>query len=282
MCSLVRPEDEDENMRVTESDVLAPVWLACPECYGPVSFSRTLASCAQCGFERPQTSPEYFDLRPTREEPPADWLARQTEMERWYRELATDPAETASCFSGDYTVLAPLLSPVRGRVVDIGGGLGLARQFVDPDSEYVVIEPTDFWQTVGWAGLDRTFPVLRDTVTLVLGVGEQLPLASQSCDGALSLWSLNHVAEPAPVVRQVHRVLKPGGRFVIVLEDVMPTARDLETHPYLAQQPDLGIVGADHIEITEEDFLAHCSSGFAVDGRRWVRHYLAFELLRAA
>ena len=76
-------------------------------------------------------------------------------------------------------------------------------------------------------------------------------------------------------------MLKPGGRFVIVLEDVMPTARDLQTHHYLSQQPDFGIVAADHIEVTEENFLAHCSSGFSVVGRRWVRHYLAFELLRA-
>ena len=44
-----------------------------------------------------------------------------------------------------------------------------------------------------------------------------LPLASASCDACLNIVTLEHVREPAQVVREMGRVLKPGGRLLIVV-----------------------------------------------------------------
>lgn len=53
-------------------------------------------------------------------------------------------------------------------------------------------------------------------VDLRQGALEQLPIASATCDAALLLLALTHVEEPARAVAEMARVLKPGGRAVIV------------------------------------------------------------------
>ncbi len=51
-----------------------------------------------------------------------------------------------------------------------------------------------------------------------------LPLADASCDAALLLLALTHVAAPAAAVAEMSRILKPGGRAVIV--DLLRHDRD--------------------------------------------------------
>jgi len=51
-----------------------------------------------------------------------------------------------------------------------------------------------------------------------------LPLAAASCDAALLLLALTHVEEPAAAVAEMARILKPGGRAVIV--DLLRHDRD--------------------------------------------------------
>jgi len=52
-------------------------------------------------------------------------------------------------------------------------------------------------------------PVLR-------AVGEHLPFAGDSFDLVVSVWVLEHVKEPLKVLREVARVLRPGGHFVFL------------------------------------------------------------------
>jgi demethylmenaquinone methyltransferase/2-methoxy-6-polyprenyl-1,4-benzoquinol methylase len=55
--------------------------------------------------------------------------------------------------------------------------------------------------------LARLAPVLADAAAL--------PLADASCDGALCLDALHHFRDPRRALREVARVLRPGGRLVI-------------------------------------------------------------------
>jgi ubiquinone/menaquinone biosynthesis C-methylase UbiE len=68
----------------------------------------------------------------------------------------------------------------------------------------------DFSQAMLKAAGKRT-EGLRN-VELRKGSLEALPIEAAGCDGALLLLVLAYVAEPAPVVREMARVLKPGGR----------------------------------------------------------------------
>lgn len=47
--------------------------------------------------------------------------------------------------------------------------------------------------------------------------GETLPFPDNSFDIVCSMGVLHHTANPAPMVREMHRVLKPGGRCIVML-----------------------------------------------------------------
>ncbi len=56
---------------------------------------------------------------------------------------------------------------------------------------------------------------------LVGGDGEQLPVGEGCFDGALVAFGIRNVGHPLAALREVHRALRPGGRFV-VLEFSLP------------------------------------------------------------
>jgi ArsR family transcriptional regulator len=66
----------------------------------------------------------------------------------------------------------------------------------------------------------RDFP----NVDLRRGELEALPIDDASCDAALMLVTLTHVADPQVVLREMARILKPGGRAVVV--DLLRHDRD--------------------------------------------------------
>jgi SAM-dependent methyltransferase len=106
-------------------------------------------------------------------------------------------------------------------VVDIGPGpLG----FPDacPAATSIGIEPLA--ERFGQAGL-----LIEDSGAIYLPVAaEEIPLVSSTVDVVLSRNSLDHVRDPAAVVGEVRRILKPGGSFILNV--------DLD-HPATATEP---------------------------------------------
>jgi Methyltransferase domain len=60
-----------------------------------------------------------------------------------------------------------------------------------------------------------------ESVDLV-GDARSLPLADGSVDAVLCTQVLEHVPEPVPVVKEIHRVLRPGGRMILSLPGIFP------------------------------------------------------------
>ncbi|MBX9787391.1 MAG: class I SAM-dependent methyltransferase [Pirellulales bacterium] len=99
------------------------------------------------------------------------------------------------------------------RILDVGCGDGfhlrLLRDFGNPT-----------WHLEG-VDLDlRAVQAARDAgQTVHAGDLEQLRLAAASYDLVLLVMTIEHLAEPAVVLREVARLLKPGGAVIVVTDD---------------------------------------------------------------
>ena len=97
---------------------------------------------------------------------------------------------------------------LEGDVLEIGFGSGHNVPFY-PESVTRVdaIEPADVgWKLAGKRLRATSVPVQRSGLD-----GQSLPLADNSCDTALSTWTLCTIPDVATALAEVRRVLKPGG-----------------------------------------------------------------------
>jgi ubiquinone/menaquinone biosynthesis C-methylase UbiE len=108
---------------------------------------------------------------------------------------------------------------LHGEVVEIGFGSGLNIPHYPPTVTGVAaIEPAD----VGWKLAQKRLeespvPVRRTGLD-----GQSLPLPDNSCDSALSTWTLCTIPDVATALQEVRRVLKPGGKLCFVEHGLAP------------------------------------------------------------
>jgi ubiquinone/menaquinone biosynthesis C-methylase UbiE len=238
----------------------------------------------------------WLDFRPDDQRLDQHWRDRQESMEGWYENLITASDQAELCWRHDYDPLADVLAGLHGTVLDVGGGNGIVRQYLSADAECVVLDPSPEWLAANWLQIATSFPALLSPITFVLGIGERLPFRAARFDAVLSLFSINHAADPPSLVTEAGRVLRPGGRLLIVAEDVEPRWRDLPTAGYragwtplrravwqkLAAQ--LGIsdwpVHPEHIAISEGELRAWLGEAFELRGRSWVAGWLMLEAVK--
>jgi len=109
-----------------------------------------------------------------------------------------------------------------GDVVEIGFGSGLNVPFY-PGSigQVAAVEPADLgWKLAGKRLGGTSVPVHRSGLD-----GQSLPFADDSYDAALSTWTLCTIPDVAAALREVRRVLKPGGTLHFVEHGLAPDER---------------------------------------------------------
>jgi ubiquinone/menaquinone biosynthesis C-methylase UbiE len=118
------------------------------------------------------------------------------------------------------------------RVVDIGCGPGnAARLAVGRGAASVVgVDPAAVMLRLG-----RVFTRSR-RITYKHGAAEHLPLKDHSVDVAWSLSTVHHWADLDAGLREVQRVLAPGGRFVAIEGNTSHGASGLATHGWTDDQ----------------------------------------------
>ncbi len=158
----------------------------------------------------------------------AEWVALRQDELRLERRLRERRSDAETFFAGaaaewdrlrtelygaafGRTALLALL-PAEWTVADLGCGTGALAAELAPLVGRVV-------------GVDQSAAMLKAArrrteglanVELRRGALEAVPLDDGSCDAALLVLVLTYVAEPATVLREAARILRPGGRAVVV------------------------------------------------------------------
>lgn len=112
--------------------------------------------------------------------------------------------------------------PLHGRALEIGFGSGHnAAHYPPAVTEMVAVEPSDLaWRLAGARVAAATVPVRRSGLD-----GQQLPFADASFDSALSTFTLCTIPGLDDALREVSRVLRPGGVLCFLEHGLAPEAR---------------------------------------------------------
>ena len=102
---------------------------------------------------------------------------------------------------------------LRGDVVEIGFGTGLNVPHLPPSvTSLQAVEP----RTKGRELARKRVAASSVPVEFIGLDGQRLPLEDRSVDHALSTWTLCSIPDPVAAVRELARVLRPGGRLHFV------------------------------------------------------------------
>jgi ubiquinone/menaquinone biosynthesis C-methylase UbiE len=115
-----------------------------------------------------------------------------------------------------------LCADLSGEVLEIGFGTGHNLPYLPPAvSRLHAVEPSG----VGVRLANDRIAATTVPVEVVGLDGQRLPLPDESVDAALSTWTLCTIPDAVAAVREVRRVLRPGGRLHFVEHGAAPDAR---------------------------------------------------------
>ena len=135
-------------------------------------------------------------------------------MGLYARYIAPRLADRACMHSEVTTERAKLIPRAEGIVVEIGIGSGLNLAFYDPARVRLVhgIDPAEGFLAVGAARFAHS-PV---PLEILRAPAEAMPLADAIADTVVATYTLCSVSDPMLALREVRRVLKPGGNFLFL------------------------------------------------------------------
>jgi ubiquinone/menaquinone biosynthesis C-methylase UbiE len=106
-----------------------------------------------------------------------------------------------------------LLAGARGRVLEVGAGTGLnLAHYPGSLDELVLAEP----EAAMARRLERRLPVPPTPARVVRAPAEALPFEDDTFDTVVATLVLCTVRDPDAALREVARVLRPGGRFLFL------------------------------------------------------------------
>jgi demethylmenaquinone methyltransferase/2-methoxy-6-polyprenyl-1,4-benzoquinol methylase len=102
------------------------------------------------------------------------------------------------------------------RVLDLCAGTMTVSADVVRAAGGVRVTALDFCPEMLAVGTERLGNGALQSIERVCAEGERIPFGDATFDGAIVTYGVRNLHDPAAGVREVFRVLKPGGRFVIL------------------------------------------------------------------
>jgi SAM-dependent methyltransferase len=125
------------------------------------------------------------------------------------------------CSMEDVTAERERIIPLaRGVVLEIGMGSGLNLPFYNPDQvrKVIGVDPNQAFLRLGEAR-QQASPV---PLEIIRAPAEALPLEAASVDTVVITYTLCSVDDPEQTLREVRRVLKPGGKVLLLEHGLSP------------------------------------------------------------
>lgn len=141
----------------------------------------------------------------------------------FYRRRIYPKLIDVACNSGDARrIRSAVCAGLHGEVLEIGFGTGLNLPHLPSAvSRLYAVDPMEHGRELAAERLAAT-----DIPVEFVGLdGASLDLADQSVDGALATWTLCSLDDPVAAVREIARVLRPGGVFHFVEHGRAPDAK---------------------------------------------------------
>jgi ubiquinone/menaquinone biosynthesis C-methylase UbiE len=105
-----------------------------------------------------------------------------------------------------------LLSGLEGAVLELGAGTGRSLPYYEAADEVVLVEPNPELREL----LEQRLPQARVPVAVVDALAEELPFPNETFDTVVMVLVLCSVDRPDLVLAEARRVLKQGGRLLLV------------------------------------------------------------------
>jgi ubiquinone/menaquinone biosynthesis C-methylase UbiE len=159
---------------------------------------------------------------------------RRALFDVWSRVYDLPPVQRAIYEPVHDAVSARLRGDAPGRVLDLGCGTGILTDRLRRDGMASVL-----------VGCDLSLGMLEQAVgrssepAWVQGDATRLPFAGGSFDTAVSTEAFHWIPDQPAALRELHRVLRPGGRIVLAFVNpaVRGTSRAAEAFSRVAGQP---------------------------------------------
>lgn len=118
------------------------------------------------------------------------------------------------------------------RVVDLGAGMGPATVLAaKAGASVLAVDPTPYMRHI--LGVRRLGQRARTAIRVADGSAESIPAADHSVDALWTVNTMHHWTDLNAAVHELARVLRPGGRLLLVDEDF-----DAPAHPAFAHMHD--------------------------------------------
>jgi ubiquinone/menaquinone biosynthesis C-methylase UbiE len=144
-------------------------------------------------------------------------------MSNWYRDhVFVRIMNTVMNTQEVRRIRQEVCAPLAGEVLEIGFGTGLNLPHLPPAvTRLLAVDPMERGRALAAERLATT----RIPVEFIGLDGESIPVGDASVDAVLATWTLCSIPDPVTAVREIHRVLRPGGSFHFVEHGRAPDDR---------------------------------------------------------